>query len=40
MEKMEIDEIGAEVEKKLYVYDYSKSFFRNLTNMIRDIKAK
>ena len=39
-EKLQIDEIGGDAQKKLYVYDYSKSFFRNLTNMIRDIKAK
>lgn len=34
------DDLGAEPEKKNYVYDHSKSFFRNLNCMIRDIKAR
>lgn len=38
--KGEVDEIGGETEKRAYVYDHSKSFFRNLTNMIRDLKSK
>ena len=36
----EQDDLGAEPQKKNYVYDHSKSFFRNLSCMIRDIKAK
>jgi hypothetical protein len=36
----ENDDLGAENEKKNYVYDHSKSFFRNLSTMIRDIRAR
>lgn len=36
----EQDDLGMEPEKKNYIYDHSKSFFRNLSCMIRDIKAK
>lgn len=36
----EQDDLGAETEKKNYIYDHSKSFFRNLSCMIRDIKDK
>jgi len=36
----EADDLGVDTEKKSYVYDHSKSFFRNLNSMIRDIKAR
>lgn len=36
----EQDDLGVEPEKKNYIYDHSKSFFRNLACMIRDIRAK
>ena len=36
----ENDDLGADLEKKNYIYDHSKSFFRNLSCMIRDIRAK
>lgn len=36
----EADDLGVDNEKKSYVYDHSKSFFRNLNSMIRDIKAR
>lgn len=36
----ENDDLGVDQEKKNYIYDHSKSFFRNLSCMIRDIKAK
>ena len=36
----ENDDLGVDIEKKNYVYDHSKSFFRNLNNVIRDIKAR
>ena len=36
----EQDDLGLEPEKKNYVYDHSKSFFRNLSCMIRDIKDR
>ena len=36
----ENDDLGVEPEKKNYIYDHSKSFFRNLSCMIRDIKAR
>jgi hypothetical protein len=34
------DDLGADAEKKNYIYDHSKTFFRNLSCMIRDIRAK
>ena len=34
------DDLGMEPEKKNYIYDHSKSFFKNLSSMIRDIKAR
>ena len=36
----EQDDLGVDQEKKNYVYDHSKSFFKNLSSMIREIKAK
>ena len=36
----EQDDLGVDQEKKNYVYDHSKSFFKNLSCMIREIKAK
>jgi hypothetical protein len=36
----EQDDLGVDHEKKNYVYDHSKSFFKNLSCMIREIKAK
>ncbi|CAM6004640.1 unnamed protein product [Sphagnum balticum] len=36
----EQDDLGVEPEKKNYIYDHSKSFFRNLSCMIRDIRAR
>ncbi len=36
----EADDLGNDPDKKNYIYDHSKSFFRNLACMIRDIKAK
>lgn len=34
------DDLGVDQERKNYIYDHSKGFFRNLSCMIRDIKAK
>ena len=36
----EQDDLGVDQEKKNYIYDHSKSFFKNLSCMIREIKAK
>jgi hypothetical protein len=36
----EQEDLGAEIDKKNYLYDHSKSFFSNLACMIRDIKDK
>lgn len=33
------DDLGVDQEKKNYIYDHSKSFFKNLSCMIREIKA-